>query len=335
MVQTDLPVAALPPGTLLLLALLLNLLLCSFGRVSALFALPMTLASRLIATLEARYNTPHATDSRRRADSVSVTAVLVLLGLTIGMGLDYLAGRFAYSWIPEAMLVAALLNPRPQLERVRILERALSGDTEKARATLTLMTGRDAQGLTPSKIAAAGIESTAIGLAQGFLAPLLWYVIGGLPLLLTVRIVDTASIMIDERAEHARSFGWAARGLSAILLTPAALVSGLILILAALGTGQAHARGAMAELRRGGRYAWPVFTVPVAALAGGLGLRLGGPVCIGSFERSGDVFAPEEGAPEPVDLPRARRLFVLSGLITALALTAMGFFKLPHLLPFF
>jgi len=335
MVTSDLPFAVLPPATLLLLALLLNLLLCSFGRVSTLFATPTALAARLIGILEARYNTPHATETMRRTDSVSVTAVLVLLGLAAGLALDYGLTRFAYSWAVEAVLVATLINPRPHLERMRILERALDGDTEEARATLTLVTGRDARQLGPTGLAAAGIESTGMALVQGLLAPFIWYWLGGLPLLLAFKIVDTASVMIDERAEHARSFGWAPRALSAVFVAPAAALSGPALLLASLLTREAHARGVIAGLRAGGRYAWPVFSIPIAALAGALGVRLGGPVCIGSFERDGDIFTPTGTEPAPSDIARTRRLFVLSGVIMALGLAALGALKLAHPLPVF
>lgn len=331
MLEPDLPFSALTPMTTLLVAVALNLLLCSASRVGAIFSLPNELAGRLITTLEGRYNTPHATDAMRRADSISVAVILMLVGLSAGLGAGYLFEHLPYSWVLESMLIAALLSLRPHLERLRFVERAIAQDLNEARATLTLMTGRDAARLDRTGIAAATIESSAMALPQGFLAPLLWYALGGLPLLFAFKIVDTASAMIDERAENARSFGHAPRAISAIFIAPAAAFSGLLAPVAALLLPAASLRSAFHALTQGGRYAWPVFSIPVAAFAGALSTRLGGHVCIGQFERSGDdIGVVKAPPPEPEILPIARKLFLIAAGLTVLVLAALAAAGIPH-----
>ncbi len=325
MTPTDLPLADVSPPSILLAALALNLLLCSAGRVSSVFAWPATMAGRLIQTLEARYNRPHATDAMRRADSVSIAIVLIIIALGTGIGLALLFRSFPYSWVVEAALISMLLNIRPHLERMRILARAARGGGEEARATLSLLTSRDACDGEVASICTAGIESTATVLAQGVIGPVLWYLIGGLPALLVFKIIDTASTMIDERSENARSFGWAPRCLSALLLFPGSLLAAPIVVLAALLVPGAHARVRGMFPRRKARYAWPVFTPVVAAFAEVLGVRLGGPVCIGSFRRAGALFGPERAATLG-DLWRARSLFVGAGLVVATLLALLAGF---------
>lgn len=328
--QSGLWLATLTPPTVLLLAVILNLLLCSAGRVGAMFALPNALAARLITALEGRYNTPHATDAMRRADSISVAVVLLLIGTGAGLGAGYLFERIPYSWTVEAMVIATMINVRPHLERIGILARAAAGALDEARATLTMVTGRDSRRMDRSGIAAAAIESTAMAIPQGMLAPLIWYWLGGLPGLFAFKIIDTASVMIDERAENARSFGHAPRRLSALFIAPASVLSAPLILLACLLLPKARPARAAAALWRSGRYAWPVFSLPVAALAAALSVRLGGDVCIGNFERSGDLFGPAHRPPQPEDVARARGVFMLSVMTTVLALAGLAALGLSH-----
>ncbi|RMD87221.1 MAG: hypothetical protein D6807_08295 [Alphaproteobacteria bacterium] len=325
MTPSDLPLADVSATATLLLALALNLALCSASRVSALFAWPATGAARLIRTLEARYNRPHATEKMRRADSVSVAIVLLLAGLGFGVGLSLFLRGIPYGWIVAAAFIAMLLNLRPQLERMRILANAVrDGSPEEARATLGLITGRDACEEGASGICKAAIESTAMALAQGVVGPLLWYLVGDLPGLFAFRIIDTASVMIDERSENARSFGWAPRCLDAILLYPAVAIAALFARLAAVLVPGARLRASPVLALRGARYAWPVFSAVIAAFADGLAVRLGGPVCVGAFHREGDSFGPSRDA-GLADLARARSLFLAATLLIAAGLTLSTF----------
>lgn len=325
MSQPDVPLAFLSPMTVLLIAVALNVLLCSAGRVGAVFALPTALAGRLINTLESRYNTAHATEAMRRADSISVAVILMLVGAAAGLGAGYLFEHLPYSWIPESMVIAAFLVLRPHVERLAVVGRAIAGDLDEARATLTLITGRDTERLDRSGLAAAAIESSAMALSQGILAPFLWYALGGLPALFAYKIVDTASIMIDERAENARSFGHAPRAISAVFIAPAAVLSGLFVPIAALLHPRASFPSALRVLMQGGRYAWPAFSIPVAAFAGALSTRLGGNVQIGSFERAGDeIGAQDAPPPEPEMLSDSRTLFLISAGVAVLVLTALA-----------
>ncbi|MFQ5348490.1 MAG: cobalamin biosynthesis protein, partial [Rhodothalassiaceae bacterium] len=172
MTADSLPLADVSAPATLLLALALNLALCSASRVNALLASPASAAARLIRTLEARYNRPHATEKMRRADSVSVAIVLLLAGLGFGVGLSLLLRGLPYGWIVAAAFIAMMLNLRPQLERMRILAKAMrDGSPEEARATLGLITGRDACEEGVPGICKAGIESTAMALAQGEARP--------------------------------------------------------------------------------------------------------------------------------------------------------------------
>ena len=95
------------------------------------------------------------------------------------------------------------------------------------------------------------------------------------------------------------------------------------MVIAALLVPGAHARMRGLFPGRRTRYAWPVFTPVIAAFANVLGLRLGGPVCIGSHRREGAVFGPERKAALG-DLWRARSLFIAAGLVVATLLAVLA-----------
>lgn len=338
MTADALPLAEITPPALLLTALVLHILLCSSGRLARIFAFPLKLAGNLIETFEKRYNRPAYNDRSRRRESVSVAIMLLLSGLLAGLAVAFALNMVPQVWIIEALLVAMLINLRPAAGHLRILVRALESGTEQARAILGLLTGRDPAGLDEGGIAAAAIENAAQAMTRGLVAPILWYLVGGLPALFAFRMIDTASVMIDERSDHARSFGVAPRCLSALFLMPAALVLVPLAFLSSLIVPATNSLAMLARDTYAGKHAWPVFSLPVAAFAAALGVRLGGPVCIGSFRREGAWFQDKAPPAAAADLMRARRLLIAGSLVMALflALLTLAFpdpatWPLPHL----
>jgi len=320
------------PATIGLLALAINILLCSGSRVAAVFALPGRLASRMIATLEARYNTAYATEKARRADSISIAIFLAIVGLATGAALDYGLSLVYGGWVIEAALIAMLITPRPLLERLRILRHSLDTEPlEEARATVTLLTGRDVADADLATLRKVVSESTVTGIVQGTVSPVFWFIVGGLPLLAVAKLQDTASIMIDEKSEDARNFGAAPRCVSAVMLTPASWITAALLALGAALLPGLSGRGALRESFAGQRYAWPVFSPAIRGLAGALSCRLGGDVCIGSFHRAGEEMGP---ATEITDsCTRHTRDLLLATLgALVLALLAMALLGAPHVI---
>lgn len=320
-----LPLAHLSAPAIVLLAILFNLLFCSTTRIARIFSLPQTFASSMIATLEARYNRPHATDSMRRWDSLSIAVLLILTGLMLGLGADLVLRELPYAWLLIAMIIGTILSVRVALERNRVLRAALDRSEDEARSTLTYLTGRDATRLDQTGITAAGIESLAMAMVQGLLAPLFWFLIGGLPALFIFKLLDTASIMIDERSDNARSFGSSPRLLAGLLLLPVAWLSGPLISLGSLIVRGASCLSMVKAMIGPERYAFKTFSAPVRTLAFGLDVTLGGPICVGSYERAGDLINAKGKEAGKQDLLRARRLYLGLLLLTTLLLAALAY----------
>lgn len=321
------------PVTVCLMALVINALLCSGSRVATVFALPTRLAGRMIATLEERYNTAYTSDKARRGDSVSIAIFLVIVGVIAGGGLEYALALVPGGWALEAALLAMVITPRPLLEKLRILRRTLDTDPpEEARATVSLMTARDTEDADAVTLRRIVAESAATGMVQGIVSPLFWYVLGGLPLLAVAKLLDTASIMIDERSDNARSFGMAPRCLAALMLMPASWITAALFAFSAALHPRLCGTGAIREIIRRRRYAWPVFSPAVRGMAGALTCRLGGSVCIGSFHRPGDELGPAQDASGAVPHDAYRLLLTALGGLT-IALSLLAVLSPGHLLP--
>lgn len=161
---------------------------------------------------------------------------------------------------------------------------AVSGQLEQgslagARHAVSRIVGRDTERLSEEEIVRATIETTAESTNDGMIAPLFYLVLGGAPLALAYKAVNTLDSMIGHRNERYIDLGWASARLDDVANWIPARVSALLILLAAgliLG-GSAPIRAGWRVLwRDGGRHPSPNSGQPEAAMAGSLGIRLGG-----------------------------------------------------------
>ncbi|WP_245753724.1 cobalamin biosynthesis protein [Geodermatophilus ruber] len=188
------------------------------------------------------------------------------------------------------------------------MHRALAaGDVAAARAALPALAGRDPRALDAGGLARATVESVAENTSDAAVAPLFWGAVAGLPGLLGYRAVNTLDAMVGHRSPRYARFGWAAARLDDVAnWLPARLTAALTVACAPLAGGSAA--GALRTWRRdGAAHPSPNAGRCEAAVAGALGLRLGGRNVYGG--RVEDRPALGEGRPpEAADIHRAARL---------------------------
>lgn len=182
-----------------------------------------------------------------------------------------------------------------------------AGDLPAARAHLATLAGRDPSTLGEPELVRATVESVAENTSDAAVAPLFWGAVAGLPGLLAYRAANTLDAMVGHRSPRFERFGWASARLDDVLnWAPARLTAALTVLAAPLAGGSAG--GAWRSWRRdGASHPSPNAGRCEAALAGALGLRLGGRNVYGSRveERPvlGDGRPPARG-----DIRRAIRL---------------------------
>jgi adenosylcobinamide-phosphate synthase len=180
--------------------------------------------------------------------------------------------------ISSAALASTTLSTRGLLDAIKSVEAPLiAGDIRAAREKLSLVVGRDTMDLNQDKVLRAGLESLAESTCDGIVAPLFYLFLGGIPLAMAYKAVNTLDSMIGYRNERYFYFGkFAARLDDAINLIPARLTA-IFMVVAASAAHLNAARALHAVWRDHANHLSPNAGYPEAALAGAFGIRLGGP----------------------------------------------------------
>jgi adenosylcobinamide-phosphate synthase len=274
---------------------------------------PVAWIGALISNLELMWNQAAFGEALRRL--FGVLTLLIIVGISGGTG--WLITRFGG---PLAAVAVGWLGlaQRSLWDHVRAVARPLSaGDLDAARLAVGRIVGRDVERLDEAGVAAAAIESLAESFCDGVAAPLFWFVVGGLPGLFVYKAVNTADSLIGHREPRWRSFGWASARFDDVLnWIPARLASALV---ALAGRG-----GWRMMLRDARKHASPNAGWPEAAMAGALGVRLGGPAWYDG-ELSERPVLGEGKAADAADLERALKVYLAACAILWLLLALGGF----------
>jgi adenosylcobinamide-phosphate synthase len=198
--------------------------------------------------------------------------------------------------IPLALATYVAVAGRALGAAARQVAAALeAGDLDTARGRLPALVGRDTDGLEPSEIARAVVESVAENTVDAIVAPAMWAALAGPPGALAYRAVNTLDAMVGHRSPRYARFGWAAaRADDAAGWLPARLTA----LLVAAVRPRAARHVAVAVRRQAPAHPSPNAGVAEAAFAGALGVRLGGRnVYLGRPEHRATLGSgPEPGA---------------------------------------
>jgi len=152
-----------------------------------------------------------------------------------------------------------------------------AGDLPEARQRTAMIVGRDTEHLEESELTRATVESVAESTVDGVTAPLLFAAVAGPVGAVVYRIVNTMDSMFGYNNERYREFGWAPARLDDLANLIPARVTGLTMMVAAVLTGL-RGGGAWRIMRRDARrHPSPNSGYTEAAMAGALGVQLGGP----------------------------------------------------------
>jgi len=152
-----------------------------------------------------------------------------------------------------------------------------SGDLPEARKYVGYIVGRDTKGLDEGEITRAAVETVAENTVDAVVSPLFYAFLGGAPLAMLYRAANTLDSMVGYRNARYRCFGWASARLDDVLNWIPARLTGFALLLAALPVPRWSARRALRSMMRfAAKHPSPNSGVPESAVAGALGIELGG-----------------------------------------------------------
>ena len=230
------------------------------------------------------------------------------------------------AWGVEVWFTGQLLAARSLAkESMAVCSPLRSGDLAGARYAVSRIVGRDTDVLDEAGVTRAAVETVAENTSDGVIAPMLYLALGGLPLGLLYKAVNTMDSMVGYRNQRYRYFGTAAARLDDLLNLIPARLSGLVMCLAAAILPGCSGPGAWRIFWRDRlRHKSPNSAHTEAACAGALGVRLAGDgVYFGQVVKKpfiGDPIRPVE----PEDIPRACRLMYVTQVLTLLLLLGGG-----------
>lgn len=176
------------------------------------------------------------------------------------------------------------------------------GDSEGARRQLARLVSRDTEDMDDEAIARAAIETASENASDGIIAPLFFLIMGGAPLGLAYKAVNTMDSMVGYKNDRYRAFGFFPAKLDDAANFLPSRLTGLLMILWAFLSGKDYRRGFRVLRTDHAKSESPNAGYPEAAAAGILGVTLGGPARYFSVpvekKRIGEGLSP--AAPEHI-----------------------------------
>lgn len=233
---------------------------------------------------------------------VLFTAPLILLNIFINQ----------YTWLTiviNAVLLKAMFSMRRLLEAGREVEIALAKqDLVEARRVVSWhLASRNTSALSEGHVASATTESLAENLTDSFIAPLLAFAVGGLPLAWAYRFVNTADAMIGYHTGRYEYLGKFTARLDDVLNWIPARLSGLLIVIASPFVNGSAKKTWQVMIAEHGHTASPNAGWTMAAAAGALGVTL---EKIGHYRLEGGA-----ALPDPQSIARARQLIVIASIL--------------------
>jgi len=180
--------------------------------------------------------------------------------------------------VSETLLAWTCLASRSLHDEASAVVAALEADDiVLARQKLARIVGRDTWHLDAQEISRAVIETIAESCSDGVIAPMFYLAIGGVPLAMAYKAINTLDSMIGHADERYFYFGKTAARLDDVMnFLPARLTALGITGAAALSTGLSSATALDTWFRDGMKHKSPNAGQPESAMAGALRVRLGG-----------------------------------------------------------
>lgn len=191
---------------------------------------PVRWIGRLITRLEKQLNR----GKRKRENGIILLVITTLLPFTIAFTLVWGAYQihiFLAIAVESIIIATTIAQNELASAATQVYQPLTNGKEQKAREQLTMIVGRDTDQLDEKEMTRATVETVAENVSDGITVPLFWAVIGGAPLAILYRAVNTCDSMVGYKNERYLKFGWASARFDDVLNWIPARITGYCMLL--------------------------------------------------------------------------------------------------------
>lgn len=206
---------------------------------------------------------------------------------------------------------------------MEIMRHLLSGNMVEARRSLSKVVGRDTEHLDEPEICRGAVETVAENIVDAIVSPLIYAAIGGAPLAMAYRATNTLDSMVGYKNEKYRNLGWASARFDDVANYIPARLTALLLVAASWLLRLDYRQSWRIIKRDAHLHPSPNSGLPEAAVAGALGVQLGG---INTYQGFASHRAKMGDAHHPLraeDVQTTVRLMYLASLLSVLVCVGM------------
>ena len=223
-------------------------------------------------------------------------------------------------WCAQALAARGLAT-----ESRRVYEALHEGDLFGARKAVARIVGRDVERLDEEGVAKAAVETVAENASDGVAAPLLYMAIGGAPLALMYKAINTLDSMLGYRNDRYLYFGRASARLDDAANWLPSRLAAFFWVTAAGLTGQDALSAYRIWRRDARRHLSPNAGQTESACAGSLGIQLGGEAWYFGKKYEKNTLGDARRPCEPEDILRANRMMICANILLLLVCTVLRF----------
>ncbi|NQT23188.1 MAG: cobalamin biosynthesis protein CobD [Candidatus Omnitrophica bacterium] len=212
---------------------------------------------------------------------MGIVTVLIIVGVTVYISYLFLYfsakinpvfGMIAYTYLGYTTISVKDLWVKANAVTIELENDCISAAREK----LSKIVGRDTHALEKDEIALATVESIAESTNDGIVAPIFYLLLGGPVLAIAYKSINTLDSMLGYKDAKYLNFGWFSAKLDDMANFVPARITGLLIAIASFLCGKNFIKSFMTMVVDGRKHPSPNSGISEAAMAGALGVRLGG-----------------------------------------------------------
>ena len=241
---------------------------------------PVVLIGNLISALEKILRRELDSPTLKIFKGGILVCVVVTLSLIVGFGIENFTNdipSLTAKIFIQAFVLSFMISPRTLGDAAReiyfLLERE---NLVYAREKVGWIVGRDTQNLNEAEVVRATVETVAENTVDGIISPLFYFAIGGLPLAIAYRAINTMDSMLGYKNEKFFYFGRVAARLDDVANFVPARLTGILFIGAAIVLHLDYKNAFEMMKRDAKKHPSPNGGWAEATVAGALKIRLGG-----------------------------------------------------------